>query len=164
MSEPEIWLRVYRATLDTNIFLRALIRKGNVSDRILELWQTGRFVLVLSQAILDEIRDVLLRPSLLRKYHYSPEIATQLIDLLTQRAIIVDVPFSLELCRDPNDDPFIDCAVLGRVHFLVSYDNDLLAHPQLRGALFEFGVEIVSPPAFVERIREAETETGGNQN
>lgn len=156
MSEPEIRLRVYRATLDTNIFLRALIRTGNLSDQILELWRAGRFVLVLSRATLDEIRDVLLRPSLVRKHRYSPEIVTQLIDLLTQRAIIVDVPFSLELCRDRYDDPFIDCAVLGRVHFLVSYDSDLLDDPRLRGALFEFGIEILSPPTFIEKIRDAE--------
>lgn len=152
MSEPEIWLRIYRATLDTNIFLPALIRKRNISDRILELWRTGRFVLVLSQAILDEIRDVLLRPSLLRKYRYLPEISIQLVDLLRQRAIIVEVPFSLELCRDPNDNAFVDCAVLRRVHFLVSYDNDLLDDPKLKQALFEFGITILSPPTFIEKI------------
>ena len=74
-----------------------------------------------------------------------------------QRTIIAEVPFSLNLCRDPNDNPFVDCAVLGRVQFLVSYDNDLLDDPTLRQALFEFGVEIVDPQAFMERIQEEET-------
>ena len=139
-----------------NIFIRALIRKGNLSDRILGLWRGDRFVLVLSETIFSEIRTVLLRPSLIRRYRYSPEAVSQLIDLLTQQAILIDMPFSLKLCRDPKDNPFVDCAVLGRVHFLVSYDNDILKDPKLKGVLFEFGVEIVSPPIFVERIQNAE--------
>ena len=156
MSQPEIWLRVYRATLDTNLFLRALIRRGNLSDRILNLWRVGRFILVLSKAILSEIHAVLLRPSLIRKYRYSPEAVSKLIDLLTQKAIRIDTPFSLKLCRDPKDNPFVDCAILGRVHFLVSYDNDILDDAKLKQALFEFGVEVISPPLFMEKIQNVE--------
>ena len=47
---------------------------------------------------------------------------------------------------------FVDCAIFGRVQFLVSYDNDLIADPELRQALFEHGVEVVDPPTFLERI------------
>ena len=112
---------------------------------------------MLSQTIVDEVQAVLLRPRLIRKYSYTPQAVTQLINLLVQRTIIAEVPFSLDLCRDPNDNPFVDCAVLGRVQFLVSYDNDLLDDPTLRQALFEFGVEIVDPQAFMERIQEEET-------
>ena len=49
-----------------------------------------------------------------------------------------------------------DCMVLGRAQFLVSYDNDLLDDSTLRQALFEFGVEIVDPQAFVKKLREEE--------
>ena len=153
MSEPERRWRVYRVTFDTNIFLRALIRKGNPADRLIALWLDGRFVLVLSRAIVDEVRDVLLRPYLVGKYRYSPEAAERLINLLIQRALLVEIPFSLGLCRDVNDDPFVDCAVLGRVQFLVSYDKDFL-DDSLRQALFERGIEVVEPPALLDRIDE----------
>jgi predicted nucleic acid-binding protein len=59
MSEPERWWRIYRATFDTNIFLRTLIQERNLPNHLLSLWREGRFVLVLSQAIIDEIQDVL---------------------------------------------------------------------------------------------------------
>ena len=157
MNESERRWRVYRVTFDTNIFLRALIRRGNPANNLLSLWLDGRLVLVLSQAIVDEVQAVLSRPSLIRKYSYTPQAATQLINLLMQRAIIVEVSFSLGLCRDANDNPLVDCAVLGRVQFLVSYDNDLLDDSTLRQALFEFGVEIVDPQALMERVREEET-------
>ena len=112
---------------------------------------------MLSQDIVDEVQAILSRPSLIRKYSYTPQAVTQLINLLMQRAIIVEVPFSLGLCRDANDNPLVDCAVLGRTQILVSYDNDLLDNSTFRQALFEFGVEIVDPQAFMEKIREEET-------
>ena len=161
MSEPERWLRVYRVTIDTNIFLRSLIRDQNLANHLLSLWRDLRFVFVLSQAILDEAWEVLSRPHLIQKYSYTLQEAIDLIDVLTQRSIIVEVPFSLELCRDVNDDPVVDCAVFGRAQFLVSYDNDLLDDSTLRQALFEFGVEIADPQTFMEKIRETEINVPG---
>ena len=55
MNESERRWRVYRVTFDTNIFLRALIRRGNLANNLLSLWLDGRLVLVLSQDIVDEV-------------------------------------------------------------------------------------------------------------
>ena len=155
MSEPERRWCVYRVTIDTNIFVSSVIQRRGFANHLLSLWYDGRFVLVLSQAIVDEIQNTLLRLRLRRRYSYTPQTVTRLIDLLGQRATIVEPPFSYELCRrDAEDDPVVDCAIWGRVQFLVSYDNDFLENPTLRQALFEFGVEIVDPLAFVERIQE----------
>lgn len=38
MDESESRWRVYRATFDTNIFLRALIQRRNLADNLLSLW------------------------------------------------------------------------------------------------------------------------------
>ena len=153
MSEPEHRRRVFRITIDTSVFFRSLIYKTNDANHLLSLWHELRFVLVLSQAILDEIREVLSRPQLIKKYPYSLHSVTHLINLLGQRAAIVEVTFSYELCRDVEDDPVADCAVWGRVQFLISYDNDFLNDSTLRQALFEFGVEIVHPGTILETIR-----------
>ena len=152
MNEPENRWRIYRATFDTNIFVRSLIHKDNFANHLISLWLNGRFILVLLQAIVDEVREVLLRPVLMRKLQYTRTAAVRLIDLLPQ-ANIVEVPSSAELCRDPKDDKFIDCAISGRVQFLVSYDKDLVDDAELRRALFEFGVEIVEPPNFLKEIQ-----------
>ena len=152
MNEPENRWRVYRATFDTNIFVRSLIQKENLANYLISLWLDGRFVLVLSQAIVDEVRGVLLRPALMRELQYTRTEAMRLINLLSQ-ARIVEVTSSFELCRDPKDDIFVDCAVSGRVQFLVSYDNDLIDDSELKQALFEFGVEIVNPPNFLKEIQ-----------
>jgi putative PIN family toxin of toxin-antitoxin system len=153
VSEPEDWQRIYRVTVDTNIFLRSF-RTGSPADYLVSLWRDLRFVLVLSQAILDEVRKVLLRPHLMKRYSYTLREAIDLINELTQRAITVEVPDSYRLCRDAKDNQFVDCAIYGRAQFLTSYDNDILGDSTLKQALFEFGVEIVHPHAFVGRIQE----------
>ena len=148
MNEPE-----NRATFDTNIFVRTIIRKDNLPNHLLSLWREGRFALVLSQSIIDEVERVLSRRSLRLKYRYTLTEVTDLINLLHQ-ANIVEVNTSFELChRDPTDNIFIDCAILGRVQFLVSYDKDLIDDAELKQALFEFGVEVIEPPNFLNEIQ-----------
>ena len=154
MNEPENRWRVYRATFDTNIFVRSVIGKENLANRLLSLWRERRFVLVLSQPIIDEIEKVLSRRTLRLKYQYSLVEVSSLISLL-QQASVVEVISSFELCRDSKDDMFVDCAISGRVQFLVSYDNDLVDDAELIKVLFEFGVEIVEPPNFLQKIRES---------
>ena len=152
MNEHEQRWRVYRATFDTNIFVRTVIRKDNLPNHLLSLWRAGRFVLVLSQPIIDEVERVLSRRALRLKYRYTLTEVRDLINLLHQ-ANIVEVSTSFELChRDPTDNIFMDCAILGRVQFLVSTDNDLIDDAELKQALFEFGVEIVEPPDFLNEI------------
>lgn len=155
MNDHEQRWRVYRATFDTNIFVRSLIQKENLANHLISLWLDDRFVLVLSQAILNEVRGVLLRPDLMRELRYTRAEAMRIINLLPQ-ASIVEVTSSTELCRDPEDDKFVNCAISGRVQFLVSTDNDLIGDSELKRALFEFGVEVVDPPNFLEKIQEAE--------
>ena len=152
MSKPEDWQRIYRVTVDTNIFLRSF-RKGSPADYLVSLWREQQFVLVLSENILDEVGEVLLRPYLMERYSYTRQETIDLTNELTQRAIIVEVPNSYKLCRDAKDDRFVDCAIWGRSQFLVSYDNDIL-DDSLKQALLEFGVEIIHPHAFVRRIQE----------
>ena len=156
MNRHEIRWRVYRATFDTNVLFRTLIQQGNLANHLLSLWREGRFVLVLSPTIVEEVQAVASRPRLMQKYRYTLQEVDALIHLLTQRAIIADVPCSFALCRDVKDDKFIDCAILERAQFLVSYDNDLLDDSRLKRALFEFGVEVVEPLLFLENIRNAE--------
>ena len=154
MSEPEYRWRVYRATLDTNVFIRALICNGNTANHLITLWLEKQYVLVLPRFVVEEVKKVASRPHLIEKYQYALNAVHELIDLLTQRAVFVEIPYSYQLCRDRDDDPFVDCAIWGKVQFLVSYDNDILDDPALSQALFKYGVTVASPEVFVERIED----------
>ena len=152
MNEPESRWRIYWATFDTNIFVRTVIRKNNLPNHLLSLWREKRFILVLSQPIIDEVEKVLLRRKLRRKYQYTLTEVSNLLELL-RLANIIEVNTHLELCRDTADNMLVDCAVSGRVQFLVSYDKDLVDDAELKRALFEFGVEVVEPPDFLNEIQ-----------
>ena len=152
MNEPENRWRIYWATFDTNIFVRTVIRKDNLPNHLLSLWREKRFVLVLSQPIIDEVEKVLLRHKLRLKYQYSLTEVSNLLELL-RLANIVEVNTHLELCRDTTDNMLVDCAVSGRVQFLVSYDKDLVDDAELKRALFEFGVEAIEPPNFLKELQ-----------
>jgi len=147
-------IKVYKATLDTNIFLRSLIREGNICYKVVQRWKEDDFILVLSGEILSEIRDVLNRPFLIRKYGYSLAEVEQLVDLIWQKGVIISPTFSLYLCRDAEDDKFVDCAIFGRVHFLVSSDNDFLEDAKLKRILWEYGVRVVDIFEFYNKLQE----------
>ena len=152
MNASENRWRVYRVTFDTNIFVRTVIRKDNLPNHLLSLWREGRFVLALSQSIIDEVEKVLSRRKLRLKYKYTLNEVRDLVELLQQTSV-VEVNTSFELChRDSTDNIFVDCAILGRVQFLVSTDNDLIDNSELKQSLFEFGVAVTDPPNFLQEI------------
>ena len=50
--------KIVRMVLDTNILISALLFKGELS-RMVELWQTGKIVPILSKETFDELKTVL---------------------------------------------------------------------------------------------------------
>lgn len=147
------WIKVIRAVVDTNIFLRSLIRKGNISSKIIGHWEASDFFLVTSGEILQEIEEVLKRPWLVEKFGYDVEEVDNLVSSISQTAIFVTPVFTLKLCRDPKDDKFIDCSILGRVQNLVSEDHDLLSDENLKKQLFEYGVEVLNALEFYQKLQ-----------
>jgi putative PIN family toxin of toxin-antitoxin system len=49
--------------------------------------------------------------------------------------------------RDPRDDPYLACALAAKAEFVVSRDEDLLVLGK------PFGVEVLTPRAFLSRVR-----------
>jgi len=151
------WIRIYRAMLDTNVFLRSLLSPSGINARAVNLWIEERFILVLSDEIINEIADVLLRPNLMNLGHYTISDVYALIHLIYEEAIIVDPQTDFQFCRDSEDDKFVNCAIVGRVHYLVSGDKDLLDEA-LKKTLYEYGITVLETSDFVARIEE---EPGG---
>ena len=49
---------------------------------------------------------------------------------IRDRARLVHISHQLQACRDPKDDKFLDVAIHGQAHTIVTGDKDLLAlHP-----------------------------------
>lgn len=130
-----------RAVLDTNVFVSALLGNGPPA-RIYEAFAHEAFWLVTSKALLAEIAEVLLRPTL----RIPPDDVKSAFRLLQRRALIIRPTHHITACRDPKDNLVLECAASGAARWLVTGDHDLLAlHPF-------HGIRIVSPAAFLKTL------------
>jgi hypothetical protein len=142
---------VLRVVLDTHVILRgATSATPSVTSRIYSAWDAGRFALLLSEAILGEIEDVLSRPEVLRKLRMTRIEASALVELLRRRSTRVTPTAQTARSRDPDDDKFLDCAIAGGADYVVSGDVDLLVLREVEG------IPIVDAPTFWQAlVREA---------
>lgn len=92
---------------------------------IVTAWVDGRFELVASLALLEELRDVLDRPRFRR--WVSAATAAEFIGGLAEDALIVDDPPAQPgLTPDPDDDYLVALARAADADCLVSGDRHLL--------------------------------------
>jgi putative PIN family toxin of toxin-antitoxin system len=113
-----------RAVLDPNIIISGLLSPDGSPARALAAWQDGRFSLIASPALLEELARALTYPKLRKRI---PErSARAVLDLLARGATIVeDVADPPRRSRDPGDDDLLALAERHRA-VLVSGDRDLL--------------------------------------
>ncbi len=135
-----------RVVLDTNVVVSYLLTQGKTLSQIIDHWEQGSFVVLISPAMMAELKDVLQRPRLRPYMSADPQA---LLEVMEQDA--EHVPGELVLtgiCRDPKDDIFIACAVEGRADVLVSGDDDLLVLDNYQS------VQMLSPASFVSLLEQ----------
>lgn len=114
-----------RAVLDPNVLVSAAISPAGPPRQILNAWTNGRFELIISPTVLEELVDVLARPKFRR--FISTAIAVAFIDGVAAGAILAaDQPEPRTFSRDPDDDYLIALARSTGAHYIVSGDRDLL--------------------------------------
>ena len=116
-----------RAVLDTNLLVSYLLtRRPPIATVIEEHLLEERFALLTGAVLLEELDRVLRYPRLQR--YYTAEDRRRYVALLAVLGEVVDLPESVpRICRDPDDDWVISCAVAGEAGVIVSGDRDLLA-------------------------------------
>ena len=128
-----------RAILDVNVLISALISPSGSPARLLLAWQEGRFELIVSPALLAELRRALAYPKLERLV--PPADADAFVAWLSRSALLArDATDPPPIhAADPNDDYLLALAAEQRAE-LVSGDGHLLAlvgdYPNLKPADF----------------------------
>jgi uncharacterized protein len=113
---------VIRVTADSNVFISALMYPGGKPSQLIDLAREGKINLTVSEAILDEIADVLAR-----KFNFTPERLAVARSFITDIARTINPSVRLDVIKeDPDDDKILECAVAAGSDFIVSGDNDLL--------------------------------------
>ena len=110
-----------RSTFDTNVYVSALTG-GRVALRLLALARDGAFALQLSDAILDEIMEVLERD-----FYWNRERTEQARAFLSSLSQHVTPHIELDVVpNDPDDNRILECAQASRSDYVVTREKHLL--------------------------------------
>lgn len=113
--------RKQRVVIDTNVLLSAILFGGNPL-KLLNLWRFQHaFDLVISPEILAELVG-----KLKTKFALPNDLVLEWQELLSENTIHVLPDYVTEICRDADDDKFLDTALTGNATYLVTGDKDLL--------------------------------------
>jgi putative PIN family toxin of toxin-antitoxin system len=136
-----------RAVLDTNVFVSGLINPKGPPAAVLKALRSGRFTLVSSLPINEEIIEVLNRPYIRDRYGLGDRIFDVSFILWGVAELVINLP-DVTVCSDPDDDKFLATAVGGGADYLVTGDVGDLLH------LHKYeDVTIVSPREFAAVLK-----------
>jgi putative PIN family toxin of toxin-antitoxin system len=121
-----------RVVFDTVVYVRGLINSRSPSGRILFDF-SERFTSVISRPIVSEVFDVLSRSSLRAKLPAANDIRWDRVLALIAMSELVSPNARVNVCRDPKDNKFFECAVAGNAQYIVSEDRDILDVDEFQG-------------------------------
>ena len=130
-----------KVVLDTNVLVSALLFGGELT-KIAGFWRKGMISPLLTRETFQEFRRVLEYPKFALTRN---EIALFLEEEILPFFTVVEVKeMTKRVCRDPDDDKFIACALAGKVDYLISGDADLLTLKSYET------IKITTPSQFLE--------------
>ncbi len=68
------------------------------------------------------------------------------LSVLMSKIDLIEPVAEVEVCRDPDDDKFISCAIDARAYYIVSGDKDLLDIGEFEG------IEMITAADFCSRF------------
>ena len=131
-----------KIVLDTNVFISGVFSRGS-PHQILMLWAENKINLFITKKILNEYFRVL------HKIDQTGDIAKKWSSFVLKNALLLEDKELVQVCRDPEDNKFLNCAIIGGANYLVSGDDDLLTLKIIGST------EIITPFKFLKRYRKS---------
>lgn len=111
-----------RIVLDTNVLISGIFFSGPPA-KILQAWKDKKIQFVISPDMYSEYSRV----AEIISNKYADVDISEILNLIAVYSEIIDAPRLPEaICKDPDDDKFIACAVSGKVEIIVSGDKNLI--------------------------------------
>lgn len=133
-----------RATIDTNVLVSALMYTGGKPYQLLQMALASDINLTVSQAIVDEVGEVLRR-----KFGATQDFIDESRQVIGAAARTVTPAVRLDVIKDdPDDNRILECAVTAGSDLIVTGDKDLL-----RIGRYD-SIAIVTVADFMELVRE----------
>ena len=111
-----------KIVVDTNVVASAIFFGGKPRE-LLEMLVSKKLEAYASSEIVDEYRDTV--EELQDRYPGKP--ITIPLTLIVSAMKIIEPSSHVDVCRDPDDNKFIECACDAKCVYIVSGDKDLLS-------------------------------------
>lgn len=129
-----------RIIIDTNIVISGLFF-GGLPKKLLSELDAEKFNICINEKISAEYKEQIDRKISNPKYNLNEELLKKFFSNLQSFEMVSN----LKVCRDPDDDKFINCAIDAKAIYIVSGDNYLLTLKNFAG------VEIVTARKFYQK-------------
>jgi putative PIN family toxin of toxin-antitoxin system len=108
-----------RVILDTNIVVSALIQKSYPHYIVFDYVLHEKIQLCLSEALLNEYRDVLSRPKFakINDFEYNADIV---LNRFTKTALFYEPEIRLDILKDKSDNKLLELADKSHANFLIT--------------------------------------------
>ena len=112
-----------RFVFDANVIVSAFLFKNSPPRLALETAK-NQGIIILSDTVIDELSNVLSRSKFDR--YLAKSIRQELLETLVEASLLVQPSESIDECRDPKDNKYLELAISGHAESLITGDEDLL--------------------------------------
>ncbi|HQE94020.1 MAG TPA: putative toxin-antitoxin system toxin component, PIN family [Anaerolineae bacterium] len=141
------------AVIDTNVWVSAFLNPEGYPARLIRAGKDGAFLIVSALPLLDELQEVLRRPRIRKIRQITDWDIDRFVEGVAAVVQLVPVPGELNLCRDPDDNLVLETALQGKVHYVVTRDEDMTRDLDLVEHLHQLDVEILTVQRFISLLR-----------
>lgn len=130
--------------IDTNVWVSAFLTPHGFPARLIEAGRFGRFAVITSLPLLEELLEVLRCPRIMKVRQTTVEDAEAYVRGVAAVARLGSVSGTLRLCRDPDDDWVLETAMVGGATHVVSRDEDVTRDQELGKQLEIRGIATIT--------------------
>ena len=130
--------------VDTNIIVSGLIKPYSDAAIIMHLILSGKIKIAYDFRILTEYETILQR----KKFNFHPDKVEPIITQVKEEGIYVDsVPLKVSL-PDPDDNPFLEIAISGKIGTIVTGNKKHFSAKLCKN------IKILSPSEFLSLVKD----------
>lgn len=117
-----------KIVLDTNIFISGVISPKSNAGKVIQEWQKNSFEIITSLELLEEIKQVLKYPKILKITNWDLKKIEEYIEYLHFFTNVVDISkVNYHLEQDPCDNRIIETYIAGKCDYLITGDKAILS-------------------------------------
>lgn len=139
-------MKADRVVLDTNVLISAALQPAGTPRTVVDTIRSQGGSLLFCQQTFEELYSCFNRPKFDR--YVSRKNRELYFAQLVVVSEVISITGALMGCRDPDDDKFLELALLGAADCLVTGDQDLLVMSPFRG------IEILRPTEFLSLVED----------